>query len=59
MNSCGWPQLEAESAALVRAAKGADRSDDLFRIATSRERRETEAEQWLRGASPKASGKIQ
>jgi replication initiation protein RepC len=46
-----WPQLEADTAALIVAARQAERSDDLALIAASLERRKTEAEQALRAAS--------
>jgi replication initiation protein RepC len=45
-----WPRMEADVAALVRSAKQVERSDDLFLIAHSLERRQSEAEQWLRKA---------
>jgi replication initiation protein RepC len=43
-----WPQLEADTANLVRAAKNAERSEDLALIVASLERRKNEAEQVLR-----------
>ena len=46
----GWTRLETDAAALVRAASQTTRSDDLYLIAGSLERRKTEAEQWLRNA---------
>jgi replication initiation protein RepC len=46
-----WPQLEADTAALVAAARKAERSDDLALITASIERRQTEAESALREAS--------
>src|SRR5271165_3946963 len=47
----GWAQLEADTAALVRAGKQAARSDELALIAHSLERRRAEAEQWLKVAA--------
>jgi replication initiation protein RepC len=46
----GWSKLEADTAALVRAGKQADRSEDIALIAHSLERRKMEAEQWLKEA---------
>ncbi len=46
-----WPQLEADTAALVVAARQAERSDELAVIVGSLERRKIEAEQALRDAS--------
>jgi replication initiation protein RepC len=48
-----WERMESETAALVRSAKVAERSDELFLIAGSLERRRHEAEQWLREAAEK------
>jgi replication initiation protein RepC len=45
-----WPQMEAATGALVRAAKQAQRSEDLAVIVASLERRKTEAEQAFRDA---------
>jgi replication initiation protein RepC len=55
----GWPQMEADTAVLVRAAKGVDRSDDMFLIAGSVERRKIDAEQWLKEAVEKASKPVE
>lgn len=46
-----WRQIEADTAALIVAARQAERSDDLVLIAVSLERRKTEAEQALKAAS--------
>lgn len=43
-----WPKLEADAAALLRAARAAERSEDLALIVASLERRKDEAEQALR-----------
>jgi replication initiation protein RepC len=45
-----WGRLETETAALVRSAKAAARSDELTLIVGSLERRRDEAEQWLKAA---------
>jgi replication initiation protein RepC len=45
-----WPQMEAASGALVRAAKQAQRFEDLAVIVAGLERRKTEAEQAFREA---------
>jgi replication initiation protein RepC len=50
-----WSCLEADTAALVRAAKQATQSEELSLLAKSLERRKTEAEQWLRDTAPQAS----
>jgi replication initiation protein RepC len=55
----GWPQLEADTAALVRAGKQVARSDELALIAHSLERRKAEAEQWLREAAVLASKPVE
>ena len=55
----GWQRLEADTAALVRAAKQAERSEDIALIAHSLERRKTEAEQWLREAVAAASEPVE
>ena len=44
----GWPRLHAETADLVAAAKGAERSDELATLVHALERRKAEAEQWVR-----------
>jgi replication initiation protein RepC len=54
-----WPQMEVDIAALVRAAKGVDRSDDMYLIAGSVERRKNDAEQWLRDAAGKAAKPVE
>jgi replication initiation protein RepC len=46
-----WAQMEADAAALVVAARQAERSEELALVAASLERRKTEAEQALRDAS--------
>ena len=55
----GWQRLEADTAALVRAGKQAERSDDLFLIAHSLERRKTEAGQWLREVVERVSEPVE
>jgi replication initiation protein RepC len=45
-----WPRLAAEAADLVAAARRTERSDDLAQAAQGLERRQAEAEQWLRDA---------
>jgi replication initiation protein RepC len=47
----GWPRLQAETAELVAAAKGAARSEELAALAHALERRKAEAEQWVRDTS--------
>ena len=44
----GWPRLQAETAELVAAAKGAERSEELAALVHALERRKAEAEQWVR-----------
>ena len=44
----GWPRLQAETAELVAAAKGAERSEELAALAHALERRRAEAEQLVR-----------
>jgi replication initiation protein RepC len=46
-----WPKLEADVAALLRAARAAERSDNLALIVASLERRKDEAEQAVHEAS--------
>jgi replication initiation protein RepC len=46
-----WTQLEADTAALVLAARQADRSEDMGVIVRALERRQSEAEQAFREAS--------
>ena len=55
----GWTRLETDAAALVRAASQTTRSDDLYLVAGSLERRKTEAEQWLREAVSEASKAVE
>lgn len=55
----GWAQLEADTAALVRAGKQAARSEELALIAHSLERRKAEAEQRLRAAAVPASKPVE
>jgi len=43
-----WPRLEQETAELVAAARGIERSDELVFVVSSLERRKTQTEQWLR-----------
>jgi replication initiation protein RepC len=43
-----WPHLAAEAADLVVAARRTERSDDLAFVVQGLERRQAEAEQWLR-----------
>jgi replication initiation protein RepC len=43
-----WPRLQAETADLVAAAKGVERSDELAQLVAALERRKVEAEQWLK-----------
>ena len=43
----GWPRLQAETAELVAAARGAERSEELTPLAQALERRKAEAEQWV------------
>lgn len=47
----GWPRLQAETAELVAAARGAERSEELTPLAQALERRKAEAEQWVRDTS--------
>ena len=54
-----WAQMEADIAALLKAARDADRSDDMFLIAGSVERRKTEAEAWLKAAVGVASQPVE
>jgi replication initiation protein RepC len=55
----GWQRLEADTAALVRAATQAERSEDIVLIAHSLERRKTEAEQWLKEAVQRVSESVE
>jgi replication initiation protein RepC len=55
----GWSKLEADTAALVRAAKQAERSEDITLIAGSLERRRSEAEQWLKDAVARVSEPVE
>jgi len=44
----GWPRLQAETAKLVAAARGAGRSEQLAPLVQALEQRKAEAEQWVR-----------
>ena len=46
-----WQQLVTETAELIAVARRTERSDDLARIATSLEERQTQAEQWAKTLS--------
>jgi replication initiation protein RepC len=54
-----WQRLEADTAALVRAGKQAERSEDMFLIAGSLERRKSEAEEWLKAAVAETSKPVE
>jgi replication initiation protein RepC len=54
-----WERLTTDTAALVMAAKAAGRSDELVLIAGSVERRQAEAEQWLKEAVQAASKPVE
>jgi replication initiation protein RepC len=47
----GWRQLEIDIAALTRAARRVDRSEEMTLAASSAERLKAEAEQWVRAAA--------
>jgi replication initiation protein RepC len=55
----GWPRLQAETADLVAAAKGAERSEEMTPLAQALERRKTEAEQWLKEGAARASKPVE
>jgi len=54
-----WERLEADTAALVRAAKQAVLSDDIALIAHSLERRKSGAEEWLRAAAAETASLVE
>jgi replication initiation protein RepC len=54
-----WSRLETDAAALVRAAKQAERSEDIALIANSLERRKSEAETWLKAAAAETSKPVE
>jgi len=53
-----WKRLEADTAALVIAAKQAAQSEELAIIAHSLERRKSEAEEWLKATAVTASDPV-
>ena len=55
----GWAKLELEAAELVVAGREAARSDELGLVATGLERRQVEAEQWVKLAAQKTSKPVE